>query len=130
MKTLIISNLRRFVLAALLAAPFATQAENHLLNPEKPQSFQMGMYRITGTSKVNLTLVRSSESPLSIRLVNENGKVLYRETLGKAQQQYKRSFDLAQIENGTYYFEFRSGTETFRKRVELSTPAQQLIEIQ
>ncbi|GAB2795760.1 hypothetical protein GCM10027275_46230 [Rhabdobacter roseus] len=130
MKTLIISHFRRFALFALFALPFAVQAENHFFNPTKPQSFQMGMYRIAGTSKVNLTLVRSTDSPLSIRLVDENGKVLYRETLGKAQPQYKRSFDLGQVENGTYYFEFKSGRETFRKRVELSTPTEQLIEIQ
>ncbi|GAB2795740.1 hypothetical protein GCM10027275_46200 [Rhabdobacter roseus] len=130
MKTLIISYFRRFALIALFALPFAAQAENHFFNPTKPQSFQMGMYRITGTSKVNLTLVRSTDSPLSIRLVDENGKVLYRETLGKAQPQYKRSFDLGQVGNGTYYFEFKSGRETFRQRVELSTPTEQLIEIQ
>ncbi|GAB2788169.1 hypothetical protein GCM10027275_36220 [Rhabdobacter roseus] len=129
MKTLIISQFRRFALVALLSLPFAVQAENHFFNPEKPKSFEMALYRISNTSKVSLALVRHVEEPMTIRLVDERGKVLYRETLSKKQQQYKRNFNLKDVENGTYYFEFKSGEETFRKRLELSTPTQQLIAI-
>ncbi|GAB3181067.1 hypothetical protein [Telluribacter humicola] len=127
----VLSTFRTLLFAFALSLPLISQADNHMyLGPEKPKSFNMGMYQIANTSKVNLAIVKGATARMTILIKDENGTVLHRETLSKGTEYYKRKFDLKEMGNGTYYFEMITNEEVITKKVTISTAREQVIALE
>lgn len=126
----VVSSIRTLLFVFALSLPLISFADNHMIGPEKPKSFNMGMYQIANSSKVNLAIVKPATSRMTIQIKDENGNVLHRESLPKDMEYYKRKFDLKEMGDGTYYFEMITNDEVVSKKVTITTAREQVIALE
>jgi hypothetical protein len=126
----VVSNVRTLLFAFALSLPLISRADNHLLDTQKPKSFNLGLYQIQNSSKVSLAIVKAAASRMTLLIKDAQGNILHREVIGKGKESYKRNFNLQEMGDGTYYFEMISDVETVTKKVNLSTATTQLIALE
>jgi hypothetical protein len=123
----VVSLIRPLLLA--LSLPLTTLAHHHLLlaGPEKPKSFNVGMYQVQQSSRVSLAIAKPAPSRMTLLIRDVDGNILYREVVGKDKASYKRQFDLGPMGDGTYSFDFITNGEVVTKKVKLVTTQSQTI---
>ena len=83
--------------------------------------FEVGMYRVVNSMKINLMIEKTEGVWVEIRLKNEKNEVIYTEVVNKRSKNFAKKFDLAGLEDGKYRFEITNGKETIVKEVNLGT---------
>jgi hypothetical protein len=111
---------KTFAIAALSAMTFISNATEKNA-PTKATTFEVGMYQSTNSMKMNVLIEKSTDSDLVVVLKDSNGDILIRERVGKKDKSYHAKYDLSELEDGKYTFEFTKGDEKIVKEVNLVT---------
>jgi hypothetical protein len=113
------TSIKNFAFAlALVAAAFTANAENK--DNKKSTGFGTGIYA-TKTGKINVLVDKiNADSPTTLLLKNENGEVIYSETVGKNQQKFGRVLNIEELASGKYEVEVTSKGEKQSKSFQLS----------
>ncbi|MPR37352.1 hypothetical protein [Salmonirosea aquatica] len=99
---------------------------------QKP-SFRVGMYRKVNTFTMNLSIEKRPGDILVVELLDERGRVLHKDALGRRRQNYSRLLNFEEARDGTYTVVVRNGAEEITREIHLSTqtlyemPKRQLI---
>ena len=119
MKTLLTSL---FIAAALtLTSVPATQAENGpARKPAQVASYQSGLYS-TAEGKLNIALNKQTGGALDVRLLNQAGKAVYVQPIGKHQTTVRLRLDLSELPDGAYQLVITNGRDITTKAVTIST---------
>ncbi len=112
---------KTLVIAALSALSFISNATNRNVIPTKSKTFEVGMYQSVNTMKMNVMIEKSTDKNLTVILRNEKGEVLCNERVTKNAKMYHGKFDLSELSDGKYTFEFTKGDEKVVKEVNLVT---------
>ena len=105
-------------LALFASATFTASAEDK--ETKKASTFGTGIYP-TKTGKINVMVDKINKDANTVLLVkNEDGVIVYRETIGKNEQKFGRSLNLDEMEAGKYLLEVISGNEIQSKTFQLS----------
>lgn len=105
---------------AFVATAFTASAEDK--ETKKSAGFGTGIYVTTkGTIRVMVEKV-SNDANTKVFLKNENGKIIYSETVGKNQRQFSRTLNVDELSAGKYDIEVVSNGEKQSKSFELTAP--------
>ncbi|WP_337041969.1 hypothetical protein [Emticicia sp. 17c] len=85
------------------------------------KTFDVGMYRVNNTMKINVMIAKEQGNWVEIRLKNEKNETIYVEVVNRKTTQFAKKFDLQGLEDGKYRFEISNGKETIVKEVSLLT---------
>ncbi len=108
-------------LCSLMMFPAFASSDDTDNQQKKPQTFEVGMYRIKDSLKMRLLLEKKAGEKVMVRLLNPQGKVLHEEVVGKRQQKYGRNFDFSQTQDGRYTIEITNHDEVVKRSVNLTT---------
>ena len=120
------------LLFLLSPVAYGSQTDTRPSSAQKP-TFRVGMYRKVNTFTMNLLIEKKLGDQLVIMLLDERGRVLHKELLGRKRQKYSRLLNFEETEDGTYTVVVRNGEEQVSKEIRLSTlklyemPKRQLI---
>ena len=117
MKTL----LKTFAIAALTAMTFISNATEENVAPTKAKTFEVGMFQSANTLKMNVMIEKSTDKDLTVVLKDSKGEILITERVAKKDKSYHAKYDLSELEDGKYTFEFTKGDEKLVKEVNLVT---------
>jgi hypothetical protein len=117
MKTL----LKTFAIAALTAMTFISHATDKNGAPTKAKTFEVGMFQSVNTMKMNVMIEKTTDENLSVVLKDSKGDILISEKVAKKDKSYHAKYDLSELEDGKYTFEFTKGNEKLVKEVNLVT---------
>jgi uncharacterized protein YegP (UPF0339 family) len=129
MKTLV----KTFAIAALSAITFfsnATDTNTNGVAPTKSKTFEVGIYQSINTMKMNVMIEKSTDKDLTVVLKDKNGEILASQRVGKNDKSYHAKFDMSELEDGKYTFEFTKGNEKVTKEIQLSTKTDRQIALQ
>ena len=112
---------KTFAITVLSAVSLTSNANNGGVAPTKSKTFEVGMYQSVNTLKMNVMIEKSTDKNLLVVLKNENGKILYNERIMKGAKTYHGKYDLSELADGKYTFEFTKGDEKVIKEVNLSS---------
>jgi uncharacterized protein YegP (UPF0339 family) len=126
MKTLV----KTFAIAALSAITFISNATDTNATPTKSKTFEVGIYQSVNTLKMNVMIEKTTDKDLTVVLKDKNGEILASERVNKNDKSYHAKFDMSQLEDGKYTFEFTKGNEKVTKEVELTTKTDRQIAMQ
>lgn len=107
---------------AFVASMFAIASA--FAEPTKPsdkKSFEVGMYRVVNTMKMNVLIEKIPGTWVEIRLKDSRNETVHVEFVQKKLASFSKRFDLTGLEDGKYTFEITNGRETVKKEFELST---------
>ena len=110
-----------FAIAALSAVSLISNANNTGVAPTKSKTFEVGMYRSVNTLKMNIMIEKLTDKNLSVILKNGKGEILCNERVSKNTKLYHGKYDLSELADGKYTFEFIKGGEKLIKEVNLSS---------
>ena len=125
MKTFIQNLFNSLAISAVMSVSALAETPSATNQPAK--KFEVGMYQINQTAKLNLSISKVSGQRVKITLQNARGQVLHSETLGKKATRYSRKFNFEDMEQGAYLFQITNGENTIAKEVNLKTP--EMIEV-
>jgi hypothetical protein len=113
------TSVKTFAFAlAFIASTFAANAEDK--ENKKPTSFGTGIYP-TKDGKINVLVDKANlESNTVLLLKNENGDIVYRETVNRDTKKFGRILNMDQMEAGQYKLDIISGDEIQTKSFQLS----------
>lgn len=114
---------KTFVIAALSAVSLISNGADKSTAPTKSKTFEVGMYQSVNTLKMNVMIEKSTDKNLSVILKDDKGNVLYTERMMKGAKNYHGKYDLSNLADGKYTFEFTKGDEKVIKEVNLSSEA-------
>lgn len=117
MKTLI----KTFAITVLSAMTFISNASDKNAEPAKAKTFEVGMFQTINSLKMNVMIEKTTDKDLLVVLKDEKGEVLAREHVSKREKNYHGKYDMSQLADGKYTFEFTKGTEKIVKEVTLVT---------
>ncbi|MDZ7935359.1 MAG: hypothetical protein U5M51_10440 [Emticicia sp.] len=110
-----------FTFSTVLASePIGKKDENKIASK---RTFEVGMYRIINSMKVNIMIEKQEGKSLDITLRNDRNEVIYSEVIGKKTSKFSKKFDLVGLADGKYRFEISNGKEVITKEVNLETHA-------
>ena len=112
---------KTFAIAALTAMTFISNATNEKVAPTKAKTFEVGMFQSANTLKMNVMIEKSTDKDMTVVLKDSKGEVLIRERVAKKDKSYHAKYDLSELEDGKYTFEFTKGDEKLVKEVNLVT---------
>ena len=118
---------------SVIALTFALLSAASLLAQDAPKTFDTSLYRVQQSTTMRLSVNKELGERVSIRLIDQNGKELHRESVGRNIQKYACNFDLSTVSDGEYTIEIANGGEVQRKSVHLGsvevvkTPARTLV---
>ena len=112
-----------FAVTALSAVSLISNGAVNNTAPTKLNTFEVGMYQSVNTMKMNVMIKKSADKSLSVVLKDEKGNVLYSERVTKGTECYHGKYDLSELADGKYTFEFIKGDEKVIKEVNLSSEA-------
>ena len=114
---------KTFAIAALSAVSLISNGAVSNTAPTKSKTFEVGMYQSVNTMKMNVMIKKSADKNLSVILKDEKGNVLYSERVTKGTECYHGKYDLSELADGKYIFEFIKGDEKVIREVNLSSEA-------
>jgi hypothetical protein len=85
------------------------------------EAFQIGMYQIKNTLRLRLMMEKNPGERVTVRLLDQKGKVLHLEMVGKRTDRFSRSFDFSRVQDGSYTLEITNREERVQKEINLST---------
>lgn len=112
-----------FAVTALSAVSLISNGAVNNTAPTKLNTFEVGMYQSVNTMKMNVMIKKSADKNLSVVLKDEKGNVLHSERVTKGTDCYHGKYDLSELADGKYTFEFIKGDEKVIKEVNLSSEA-------
>lgn len=116
MKTSIKTFVCAFALVA--AATFTANAEDK--EAKKSTGFGTGIYA-TKAGKINVLVDKANaDSRTTLILKNEDGQVVYRETIGKNEVKFGRTLNLDEMNAGKYSLDIISGSEKQSRSFQVS----------
>lgn len=110
-----------FAIAALSAISFISNAGDKNADPTKAKSFEIGMYQSVNSMKMNVMVEKSTDKDLTVVLKDSRGEILVKDHVGKNEKNYHAKYDMSNLEDGKYTFEFSKGTEKIVKEINLTT---------
>ncbi|MES2516508.1 MAG: hypothetical protein V4585_00290 [Bacteroidota bacterium] len=117
MKTLV----KTFAIAALSAMTFISNATDKNTEPKKAKTFEIGMFQSINSLKMNVMIEKATDKDLVVVLKDEKGEILAREHVSKGDKSYHGKYDMSDLADGKYTFEFTKGDEKVIKEVNLVT---------
>ena len=131
MKITIISKLFfAFIFTLSIYSYAADKKETKNKKEAKSVSFDASLFQHINSNKVKLAIDKGTDSPMRIMLRDGSGLTYFNEVSGKNQSQYRKTFDLAQMTDGTYYFEMFYKNRKIVKEIKLQTSQGRQISIQ
>lgn len=112
---------KTFAIAALSAMTFISNATDTNVAPMKAKTFEVGMFQSVNSLKINVMIEKTADKDLIVVLRNNKGDILIRERVAKKDKNYHGKYDLSELEDGKYTFEFTKGDEKIVKEVNLVT---------
>lgn len=112
-------SVKNFALA-LVAGLFSISSVFATELPEG-KTFDVGMYRVMNTMKINVIIAKEQSNWVEIRLKNDKNETIYVEVVNRKTKQFAKKFNLEGLEDGTYRFEITNGKETVVKEVNVQT---------
>jgi hypothetical protein len=112
---------KTFAIAALSAISLISNAGDKNADPTKAKTFEIGMFQSVNSMKMNVMIEKSTDKDLTVVLKDSKGEVLVREHIRKNEKSYHAKYDMSELEDGKYTFEFSKGDETITKEVNLVT---------
>jgi hypothetical protein len=112
---------KTFAIAALSAMTFISNATDTNVAPMKAKTFEVGMFQSINSLKMNVMIEKTTDKDLIVVLKDSKGDILVRERVAKNDKSYHAKYDLSQLEDGKYTFEFTKGDEKIVKEVNLVT---------
>jgi hypothetical protein len=88
---------------------------------QNSEPLRVGMYRVKNSLAMNVLVEKEKKSRINIRLLDNTGKVLHQEFVGKGIEKIGQKFDFSQISDGQYTIEIVSGNEKIVKNISLAT---------
>jgi hypothetical protein len=126
------SNLLYAVALTLSLASFTTDKKKN--NEEKETAgavvFDAALYKIAQTNKVKLSVDKNAKDRLRVILRDKGGKIYYSEMFNQKDSKYRRVFDLAEMNDGTYFFELFNNKVKLVKEVQIHSTNEKLISLQ
>ena len=110
-----------FAIAALSAISFISNAGDKNADPTKAKSFEIGMYQSVNSMKMNVMVEKSTDKDLTVVLKDSRGEILVKDHVGKNEKNYHVKYDMSNLADGKYTFEFSKGTEKIVKEINLTT---------
>ncbi len=108
-------------MAAQAQATTLKLAEDEPIATAQPSTFGTSLYRVQQSMTMRLSLEKNLGEKVSIRLIDQDGKELHRESVGRNIQKYACNFDLSKIADGNYTIEIANSDEVQRKSINLSS---------
>jgi hypothetical protein len=112
--------------ALLLAAPATLDARNPeprnaaATAPASPSPrMDLIVYQVYNTPALRIQFAQGTDTPVTLRLENEQGVLLYREVVSRPL--YVRKFDLSELPDARYYVVLQAKGERLVKQVQVST---------
>ncbi len=118
---------------SVIALTFALLSAASLQAQDTDKTFDTSLYRVQKTMTMRLSMEKDLGERVSIRLIDEDGKELHRESVGRRVEKYACNFDLSKVKDGAYTIEIANGGEVQRKSIHLGsaevvkTPARTLM---
>jgi hypothetical protein len=112
---------KTFAIAALSAMTFISNATDTNVAPMKAKTFEVGMFQSINSLKMNVMIEKTDDKDLIVVLKDSKGDILIRERVAKKDKSYHAKYDLSELEDGKYTFEFTKGDEKIVKEVNLVT---------
>jgi hypothetical protein len=112
------------VMFGLLMNGFAFAGQTQSQNAAENQYYEplrVGMYRVKNSLSMNVLVEKEKNTRVNIRLLDNKGKVLHQEFVGKGVERIGQKFDFSQINDGQYTIEIVSGDEKIVKNISLAT---------
>ena len=81
------------------------------------------MYQSINTLIMVINIEKTGNEDLLIVLKDEEGNIISKNYVGKRNQTYRGRFDMSELKDGKYFFEFIKGYEKILKDVELQSTA-------
>jgi hypothetical protein len=129
-----ISNIPTLLCALALAlsiSSFTGDKENKKIEKDaKHVTFDAVLYQVKNTNKVKLAIDKGDESRLRIVLKDKVGKIFYSEVVNQSELKYRRTFDLDEMHDGTYYFELSYKGQKLTKEVDIRSINEKLISLE
>ncbi|KAA6441664.1 hypothetical protein FEM33_01370 [Dyadobacter flavalbus] len=122
MKISLISNFLCAAAYTLSLASFTTDKKN---SEEKEtagrKTIQASLYKLAEGNKVKLSVDKSSDDKLKIILKDKNGHLYYSEVYNDKDSQYRRVFNLNDMNEGKYTFELFYNKQKVVKTIEIQS---------
>ncbi len=106
---------------SVIALTFALMSAASTLAQDTAKTFDTSLYRVQQSMTIRLNVQKEAGEWVSIRLIDQDGKELHRESVGRKVQKYACNFDLSKAQDGEYTIEIANGTEVQRKSINLSS---------
>ncbi|UFH54713.1 T9SS type A sorting domain-containing protein [Spirosoma sp. KNUC1025] len=119
MKTFIKSFALALSLGILTAGVSVSEAKP-IGRPTSAVSYKTGIYTSV-SGKLHIALDKQTGGAVDIRLKNADGKIMYREHLGKNESKYRTQLDMSELPDGVYQVEITNGVDVTTHSVTLST---------
>ncbi len=121
--------------ALLLTAPATLNARNPEPRntaapvPASPAPrMDLIVYQVYNTPALRIQFAQGTGAPVTLRLENEQGELLYREVVNR--HLYVRKFDLSELPDARYYVVLQAKGERLIKQVQVSTRATRSLIVQ
>jgi hypothetical protein len=113
---------KTFAIAFLLGVSFISNATGEI-NPSamKSKTFEVGVYQSINTLTMNVMIEKLGDNDLVVILRDEKGAVLIKRVMRKSNKSYHGKYDMTDLADGKYTFEFIKGDEKITKEVNLQT---------
>lgn len=129
-----ISSIPTFLCALALTlsiSSFAGDKRNKKAEKDaKPATFDAALYQVKNTNKVKLAVDKGDDSRLRIILKDKVGKIFHSEVVNDKDLKYRRTFDLDELHDGTYYFELFYQKQKLTKEVQIRSTSEKLISLE
>lgn len=126
-----ISSIPTFLCALALTLSISSFAgDKRNKKDEKPVTFDAALYQVKNTNKVKLAVDKGDDSRLRIILKDKVGKVFHSEVVNNKDLKYRRTFDLDELHDGTYYFELFYHKQKLTKEVQIRSTSEKLISLE
>ena len=112
---------KTFAIAALSAMTFIANASDKNADTTKAKTFEVGMFQSINSMKMNVIIQKSNDKDLTVVLKDAKGDILITEHIRKSDKSYHVKYDLSELQDGKYTFEFTNGAEKLVKEVNLVT---------
>jgi hypothetical protein len=85
----------------------------------KMSNLNIGMYEVGNVNSLNLNiaLTKDAGKTATIRLMDEKGRVLNQETIGKKLAAYNFRYDFKNMKAGTYFIEVTNGNQIITREI-------------
>ena len=115
--------LKTLAIVLFLGITFTSNAEEKNSTPMKSKTFEVGMYQSINTLTMVVNIEKTGDDALLIFLKDESGNIISKSFANKKSQIYRGKFDMSDLKDGKYSFEFIKGNEKVVKDVELQSNA-------